>query len=87
MLMIFNFLRCVCVFVMVWLPAVVFLIDISLFIQLTPLWILGYYAVCFYFINWLFRVPFAVLVKHYNETHEEEASEDTDGSQAAAIEE
>ena len=41
MLMIFNFLRCVCVFVMVWLPAVVFLIDISLFIQLTPLWILG----------------------------------------------
>lgn len=70
MLILFNFLRCIVVFVLMWLPAVIFLVNAALFIQITPLWIMGYYAICAYFIVWVFRVPFAVLVKNYNETHE-----------------
>ena len=70
MLILFNFLRCIVVFVLMWLPAAIFLVNAALFIQITPLWFMGYYAICAYFIVWVFRVPFAVLVKNYNETHE-----------------
>lgn len=84
MMILFNLWRCLIVCVMTWLPTVLFAVNVSLFLQLTPLWFLGYYAICFYFIIWLFRVPFAVLVNHYNDTHggsEPETEEDPEDAE------
>lgn len=79
-LILFNLWRCVVVLIGTWLPGVVFLVSPVLFVQITPLWILGYYAICFYVHNLLFRVPFAVLVNHYNETHGLTVQQDDEGT-------
>jgi uncharacterized membrane protein YesL len=81
MLILFNLWRCVVVFVLTWLPGIVFLYDVALFIRITPLWLLGYYAIVFYLMILLFKVPFHVLVKHYNEANgitDPEPTADTD---------
>ena len=69
MLILFNLWRCVVVLIATWMPGIVFLYDVALFVRITPLWILGYYAIAFYFTIMLFKVPFHVLVKHYNDAN------------------
>jgi uncharacterized membrane protein YesL len=86
-LIVFNLWRCVVVLIATWLPGVIFLVSPVLFIQITPLWILGYYAICFYFCMLLFRVPFAVLVNHYNETHGITKQQESEASEEELIEE
>jgi hypothetical protein len=79
-ILIFNFLRVVIAGVLMWLPLAVFVLDIALFIKITPLWLLGYYGFSAYFISWLFKVPFAVLEKNYR-TVNGEIEEDTDDTE------
>lgn len=76
-ILVFNFLRVVIAGVLMWLPLAVFILNIALFIRITPLWLLGYYGICAYFISWLFKVPFAVLEKNYR-TVNGEIEEDTE---------
>ena len=85
MMIIFNLWRCLVTAALTWLPLVIFLVDTALFIKLTPLWLLGFYAIGAYITNVLFRVPFAVLEKNYKqvnglleEENEEEASEEAE---------
>lgn len=67
-----------------WVPLIVFLLDVVIFIYITPLWLLGYYSIVSYFTVRLFRVPFQVLLNNYNEVNgitdenpsEDEAEED-----------
>ena len=77
MILIFNFLRVVIAGALMWLPLAVFVLDVALFIKITPLWLLGYYGISAYFISWLFKVPFAVLEKNYR-TINGEIEEDTE---------
>lgn len=79
-ILIFNFLRVVIAGALMWAPLAVFILNIGLFVRITPLWFLGYYGVSAYFISWLFKVPFAVLEKNYRQVNgeEEEIDEETD---------
>ena len=76
----FNPLQAVINAVLMWLPVGVFLVDASLFVIITPAWLLGYYSVVSYFAVHLFKVPFQVLLNNYNEvngiTDENEDEED-----------
>lgn len=80
----FNPLQAIINAVLMWVPLIVFLLDVVVFIQITPLWLLGYYSIVSYFTVRLFRVPFQVLLNNYNEvngitdenTSEDEAEED-----------
>ena len=80
----FNPLQAIINAVLMWAPLIVFLLDVVVFIQITPLWLLGYYSIVSYFTVRLFRVPFQVLLNNYNEvngitdenTSEDEAEED-----------
>ena len=78
-ILIFNFLRVVIAGALIWLPLVVFVLDITLFIKITPLWLLGYYGISAYFISWLFKVPFAVLEQNYRKLNGDE--EDSDATE------
>ena len=80
----FNPLQAIINAVLMWAPLIVFLLDVVIFIYITPLWLLGYYSIVSYFTVRLFRVPFQVLLNNYNEvngitdenTSEDEAEED-----------
>ena len=79
-ILIFNFLRVIIAGALMWAPLAVFVLNIGLFIRITPLWFLGYYGVSAYFISWLFKVPFAILEKNYRQVNGEEEGidEETD---------
>lgn len=75
----FNPLQAIINAVLMWVPLIVFLVDVVIFIYITPLWLLGYYSIVSYFSVRLFRVPFQVLLNNYNEVNgivEEEEPED-----------
>lgn len=78
----FNPLQAIINAALMWAPLIVFLVDVSVFMYITPLWILGYYSICSYFSVRLFKVPFQVLLNNYNEvngiTAEEVSEEDAE---------
>lgn len=71
----FNPMRAMIHGVLMWLPLVVLLVDANLFVVITPLWLLGYYAVVCSFSMSLFKVPFQVLINAYNEKNDDTAAE------------
>ena len=60
--------------VLVWIPVVVLFWDISLFVTITPLWILGYYSIISMIGVKLFNASFRVLEENFME--QQKAAED-----------
>lgn len=53
--------------VLLWVPVIVFFWDMSLFVTITPLWLLGYYSVVSMIGVKLFNSPFRVLEENFLE--------------------
>lgn len=66
-------LRSIATAAVVWLPAVVFMLDLYLFMTITPIWATLYFSTAFCFCSTFLKKPFNILVKHFNETHDPEA--------------
>lgn len=66
--------------VFLWLPAVVFMLNLYTFMQLIPIWITLYYSTAFAFGCSFLKKPFHTLVDHFHETH---PAEDPDTEEAA----
>ena len=66
--------------VLTWIPLIVLLADVPLFMQITPLWFLGYYSLVAYLGIAMFHQPFRILEDNFNETHggEEKTLEQTE---------
>ncbi len=63
-------IRSAAIAALIWLPVVVFLLDMYTFIAVTPVWLILYYTVAGMFIFSISKKPFDVLVEHFNETHQ-----------------
>ncbi len=66
-LTLFNPLQALIHGVLMWMPLIVLLVNANLFVQITPLWLLGYYPLACSLTMLLFKVPFQVLINNYNE--------------------
>lgn len=71
--LIFAFpLRSIAAAAVVWVPAVVFLLDAYNFMSLAAIWCTLYFSTAILFGNLFLRKPFNILVEHFNETHKPE---------------
>lgn len=73
--------------VLMWAPVIVFLVDTSFFIMITPLWLLGYFAIAAAVGYHFFRTSFRILEKNFNETQEAANEDETDDAEEAVEEE
>ena len=64
-------LRAVLIALLMWMPIILFLVDITLFARLTILILAVWYGVAGLFSVVLMRKPFAILEEHYHNTHDE----------------
>ena len=70
-------LRSLGVTALIWLPVVVFSVDLYRFMALTPLWGTIYYSSALLFSNMFLKKPFNTLVDHFNKTHSDFPGEAT----------
>ncbi len=69
-------LRSIGVTVAVWLPVGVFLFaGVYLFMSMTPIWGALYFSTAIVFAYSFLKKPFEDLIKHFNETHNEDGTE------------
>lgn len=59
--------------VILWVPAVVFLLDLFVFMQITPIWLTLYFSTAAAFGFSFLKKPFNTLTDHFNESHATEA--------------
>ena len=69
-------IRSIAVAAMIWLPVVVFLVDMYSFMAMIPVWLLLYFSIACMFGYSFSRKPFDVLVENFNETHGNETTEE-----------
>lgn len=62
-------LRTLLITAMLWLPVVVFMVNLYAFMACTPIWLTLYYSTIFSAATAFLKKPFKVLVDHFNETH------------------
>lgn len=62
-------LRSIGVALLIWLPVIVFLLDVYPFMMATPIWGSLYYSTAFLFANTFLKKPFKTLVDNFNEAH------------------
>lgn len=62
-------LRSLCIAVLTWLPAIVFLANAYTFITGTPIWGTVYFSTAILFCELFTRKPFKTLTDHFNESH------------------
>ena len=86
-LIICNPIASLVVTVLMWAPIIVFLVDVTTFITITPLWLLGYYAIAAAIGVHFFRTSFRILEKNFYETQGADDSEDESEEEAEAEEE
>lgn len=63
-------LRSLLVAVLIWIPVIAFLWDITIFAAAIPAWALLYYGVAFMLSFNIMKKPFKTLIDHYNQTHD-----------------
>jgi uncharacterized membrane protein YesL len=68
-------LRSIAVAIITWIPALVFLLYIPLFLQATLFWVCGCYTILFVLNTWIMTKPFDTLTKKFVEEYEEENGE------------
>ena len=86
-LIICNPITTLIVAVLMWLPVVIFLWNVTIFITITPLWLLGYYAIVAAIAVHLFRTSFRILEQNFYERQEEEEAEALAESETTETEE
>lgn len=69
-------IRSIAIGAMIWLPVVVFLLDMYSFIALTPIWLTLYFSIACMFGFSFSKKPFDVLIEHFNETHSDATAEE-----------
>jgi len=62
-------LRSIGVAALIWTPVVVFLLDATTFMTMTPIWGTLYYSTAILFANTFLTKPFKTLIQQFNETH------------------
>lgn len=62
-------LRSIATAAVIWLPVVVFMLDLYLFMTITPIWATLYFSTAFCFGATFLKKPFKTLLDHFNETH------------------
>ena len=62
-------LRSLLITALLWLPTVVFMLDLYIFMACTPIWLTVYFSGIFSLNTAVLKKPFQVLVDHFNETH------------------
>lgn len=70
-------IRSIGAFIAIWLPGIVFLISIYDFMSFTPIWCTLYFSTAMLFGFSFMKKPFEVLIKHFNESHNEDGTEKT----------
>jgi uncharacterized membrane protein YesL len=73
--------------VLMWAPIIVFLVDTTLFITITPLWLLGYYAIAAAVGVHFFRTSFRILEKNFYESQAAQEEAETEPEVEAEEEE
>lgn len=58
-----------------WLPALIFLFGFPIFLQITPIWIVGYYTVAFVLNSVIMKKPYQTLTENFVEKYESENGE------------
>ena len=67
-------IRSLLVAILIWIPAITFLWDITIFAAAIPAWALMYYGVAFMLCFNIMKKPFRTLIDHYNQTHDMEGN-------------
>lgn len=70
-------LRSLGVFVVIWFPVAMFLVDTYTFMTITPIWGTLYFSTAMLFGFSFMKKPFKTLIDNFNETHNPDGSEKT----------
>lgn len=70
-------LRSAAVFIVIWLPVALFLVDTYTFMSITPIWGTLYFSTAMLFAFSFMKKPFKILIDHFNETHNPDGTEKT----------
>lgn len=68
-------IRCIEIGFLTWLPVLVFLFGFPVFLQITPIWLAGYYTVAFVLNSYIMKKPFNRLTELFVERYEAENGE------------
>lgn len=82
-------LRSIAVAALIWLPVIMFLLDATMFMTMTPIWGALYFSTAILFCHTFLAKPFKTLVNQFNETHPQktEALLEAESSQESTEEE
>ena len=68
-------IRSIGVGVITWIPVLTFLFITPLFLQMTPIWIIGYYTIAFMINNIIMKKPYHTLTENFVASYEAEHGE------------
>ena len=78
-------LQCLIAGALIWVPVVVFLLDATLFMELTPIWGTLYFSTATLFSYTFLKKPFNMLIEQFNAAHPQEQTTGEGASESKAI--